>query len=65
MNLRTDATLTQTDAAVRFKGHLFASVRQLRQSLLGLATVTDANGPRGPHPPTRRFFLAARPCSHA
>jgi hypothetical protein len=44
MNIRTDATLTQTDATVRFKGHLFASVRQLRQSLIGLATVADAPG---------------------
>jgi hypothetical protein len=45
MNHLTVATLTQTDAAVRFKGHLFATVRQLRQSLLGLATATVANGP--------------------
>jgi hypothetical protein len=35
-----------TVAAISLKGHRFATVRQLRQSLLGLATVTVANGPR-------------------
>jgi hypothetical protein len=45
MKHRTGATLTQTGAAVRLRANIFAPVLQLLQSLLGLATVTGANGP--------------------